>query len=214
MIVIDSAASHHMVRDRSLFKDFINEKIDIKTGNPHSKLTAVGFGTASILTNGKVLELKNCLLVPSISQQLISLVRLIEDSIHISKKDDRFEISNNSGILLTGEIVDNLLHSSYSKVPSAFISTVDHTLWHNRLGHPKDHVMQLMNLPVSTSKGLCEVCNCSKLTLNPFKSHFSPVQSPLQRLHMDLVGPINPPSLSGFKYFMTIVDQYSSFKFV
>jgi transposase InsO family protein len=31
---------------------------------------------------------------------------------------------------------------------------------------------------------------------------------------MDLVGPINPSSISGYKYFLTIVDQYSSFKFV
>jgi transposase InsO family protein len=31
---------------------------------------------------------------------------------------------------------------------------------------------------------------------------------------MDLVGPINLSSVSGFKYFLTIVDQYSSFKFV
>jgi hypothetical protein len=31
---------------------------------------------------------------------------------------------------------------------------------------------------------------------------------------MDLVGPITPSTVSGFKYFFTIVDQYSSFKFV
>jgi hypothetical protein len=31
---------------------------------------------------------------------------------------------------------------------------------------------------------------------------------------MDLVGPINPPSVSGFKYFLTVVDQFSSFKFI
>jgi hypothetical protein len=37
MIVVDSAASHHMVRDRSLFNTFTQEKIEIKTGNPDSR---------------------------------------------------------------------------------------------------------------------------------------------------------------------------------
>jgi hypothetical protein len=30
---------------------------------------------------------------------------------------------------------------------------------------------------------------------------------------MDLVGPITPPSVSSFNYVLTVVDQYSSFKF-
>jgi hypothetical protein len=30
---------------------------------------------------------------------------------------------------------------------------------------------------------------------------------------MDLVGPITSPSVSGFNYILTVVDQYSSFKF-
>jgi hypothetical protein len=31
---------------------------------------------------------------------------------------------------------------------------------------------------------------------------------------LDLVGPVNPSSVSGFWYFLTCVDQFSSFKFV
>jgi transposase InsO family protein len=75
--------------------------------------------------------------------------------------------------------------------------------------------MKAMGLPVSPSNGSsCEVCNCSKMTMNPFPSHFLPALFSLHCLHMDLVAPFNPPSVSGFKYFLTVVDQYSSFKFV
>ncbi|PLW49573.1 hypothetical protein PCASD_02215 [Puccinia coronata f. sp. avenae] len=52
------------------------------------------------------------------------------------------------------------------------------------------------------------------MTLLPFSGHFLPAPSPLFRLHMDLVGPITPASISGFRYFLTVVDQFSSFKFV
>jgi hypothetical protein len=37
---------------------------------------------------------------------------------------------------------------------------------------------------------------------------------PLHCLHMDLVGPITPASISGFKFFMMVIDQFSSFEFV
>ncbi|MBW0515855.1 hypothetical protein O181_055570 [Austropuccinia psidii MF-1] len=52
------------------------------------------------------------------------------------------------------------------------------------------------------------------MTLKPFKSHFDEVEKALDCLHLDLVSPIFPPSVSGYRYFLTIVDQYTSFKFV
>ncbi|MBW0559713.1 hypothetical protein O181_099428 [Austropuccinia psidii MF-1] len=46
----------------------------------------------------------------------------------------------------------------------------------------------------------------------PFKSHFTPTTKPLDSLHMDLIGPISPPSNSGHCYILTIMDQHTSFK--
>jgi hypothetical protein len=73
-IVIDSGASHHMLRTRDVFSTFTSERIIIKTGNPDAPLIASGHGTANIFTNGRIVTLVDCLLVPKISQQLISLV--------------------------------------------------------------------------------------------------------------------------------------------
>jgi transposase InsO family protein len=209
--VVDLAASHHMIRDKRWFTAFTSEKIVIKTGNPDSPLTAIGHGTAKVVIGGKTMILHDCLLVPKISQQLISLVRLIKNSITIVKEGSKFEILDSSGLIFSGDIVDNLLHSHFGCRSTAL---VNYTTWHQRLGHPSRQVMKTMKLPVSDEGDICEVCICSKMTSSPFSSHFSPVSSPLHRLHMDLVGPITPPSVSGFKYFFTLVDQYSSFKFV
>jgi hypothetical protein len=210
-VVIDSGASHHMLRSRNLFTSFTPEKIVIKTGNPNAPLIASGHGTAEIFTNGRVVTLVEFLLVPSITKQLLSLVQFINSSIKITKNSQYFDISDDSGSLFSGEIIDNLLHSNFSQCPKAPINfkSGNHELWHHRLGHPSDHVMKAMGLPGSSNSSMCAVCICTKMTLIPFSSHF-----PLQRLHMDLVGPITPPSNSGFKYFFTIVNQYSSFKFV
>ncbi|MBW0534843.1 hypothetical protein O181_074558 [Austropuccinia psidii MF-1] len=46
----------------------------------------------------------------------------------------------------------------------------------------------------------------------PFKSHFNPATKPLDCLHMDLIGPISPPSNSGNRYILTIINQHTSFK--
>lgn len=52
------------------------------------------------------------------------------------------------------------------------------------------------------------------MTRLPFLSHFSPVNKVLDTIHLDLVGPISAPSTKGTKYFLTITDQFSSFKTV
>jgi transposase InsO family protein len=200
-----------MVRDKKWFSSFTPGRIIIQTGNPDAPLIAEGHGEARVFVGGKEMILRECLLVPKISQQLISLVRLIDTSITIAREKSRFKVSNSSGVIFEGDIIDNLLHSSFGSLSTAL---VNHTTWHQRLGHPSEQVMKNMNLPVSNNDGVCEVCVCSKMTSSPFSGHFSPVHSPLFRLHLDLVGPITPTSVSGFKYFLTIVDQYSSFKFV
>ncbi|MBW0536448.1 hypothetical protein O181_076163 [Austropuccinia psidii MF-1] len=48
----------------------------------------------------------------------------------------------------------------------------------------------------------------------PFDNQFEHVSKPLDCVHLDLVGPIHPASASGFRYFLTIVDQATSFKII
>jgi hypothetical protein len=205
-----------MLSDQSLFTSFVNQKVTIKTGNRVDNLFASGIGDTSVNVNGKTQHLSGCLFVPDISQQLVSLVRLINGSVMIKKENDLFTISDDNGQLFSRYVLDNLLQVLYSQCPKAMVSSTkpNHSTWHQRLGHPGNDVIKTMNLPQQTAEGLCEVCTCSKITLLPFPSHFPSVTRPLERLHMDLVGPITPASVSGFKYFLTVVDQYSSFKFV
>ena len=165
------------------------------------------------------MTLKNCLFIPSISQQLLSLVQILNDSLCITRNEQSFTLGNQQGTLLTGTICDNLLLVKVSPLPpQSLVSTgnkkdVGAPLWHNRLGHPGNLALKHLHLP-TLGDDPCKVCLCSKMTLLPFSGHFAPAPSPLFCIHMDLVGPITPASVSGFKYFLTVVDQFSSFKLV
>ncbi|CAI7904343.1 unnamed protein product [Closterium sp. NIES-54] len=55
----------------------------------------------------------------------------------------------------------------------------------------------------------CPTCLETKFTKFPFSSGTGPAKAPLALVHMDVVGPTRAPSLSGSRYFLTIVDDHT-----
>jgi hypothetical protein len=120
--IVDSEATHHMIRNRSLFTNLAACSTEIKTGNPDAPVFAHGRGTAVIHIDGADMTLKNCLFVPSISQQLLSLVQLLEDSICITRHGNTFSLKHQSGILMRGVICGGLLLVTASSVPWVMVA--------------------------------------------------------------------------------------------
>ncbi|MBW0528112.1 hypothetical protein O181_067827 [Austropuccinia psidii MF-1] len=85
-------------------------------------------------------------------------------------------------------------------------------IWHNRLGHPGISVLKAMGLPSNCQNYL--VCQTNKSHQLPYSNNFEEAKSPLGCLHLDLIGPISPASVSGCSYFLTTVDQATGFKIV
>ncbi|CAI7850594.1 unnamed protein product [Closterium sp. NIES-54] len=56
--------------------------------------------------------------------------------------------------------------------------------------------------------GSCPICLETKFTKFPFSSGKGPAKAPLALVHMDVVGPTRAPSVSGIRYFLTIVDDH------
>jgi hypothetical protein len=96
---------------------------------------------------------------------------------------------------------------------SHVVSSTD--LWHRRLGHLSSSRLDfmaknLLHFPFKF-KNACEVCALSKQCRLPFStSSISSVRS-FELIHCDIWGPYKIPSLSGAKYFLTVVDAYSRF---
>ncbi|MBW0530644.1 hypothetical protein O181_070359 [Austropuccinia psidii MF-1] len=89
--------------------------------------------------------------------------------------------------------------------------TLKYSHWHARLGNPSN--LTLKPLGLHNENDPCQVCVKAKFTMLPFKGNSDEVHKPLDCLHLDLVGSISTPSASGHRYFLTIVDQFTSFKF-
>ncbi|CAI7909038.1 unnamed protein product, partial [Closterium sp. NIES-53] len=95
----------------------------------------------------------------------------------------------------------------------------DWETWHERLCHINIPMLQklvkdgsLKGLEVKgTAKeiGSCPICLETKFTKFSFSSGTGPAKAPLVLVHMDVVGPTRAPSLSGSRYFLTIVDDHT-----
>ncbi|MBW0525433.1 hypothetical protein O181_065148 [Austropuccinia psidii MF-1] len=118
----------------------------------------------------------------------------------------------NGKTLLNGEIINQLMNIKYD-LPTTFLMTANGTLpWHGRLGHPGPDVLKSLGL--SNSQTPCLICETSKYHRLAFNHHFTPASKSLDSIHIDVVGPITPPSISGFRYLLRIVDQSTFFKII
>ncbi|GJV45376.1 ribonuclease H-like domain-containing protein [Tanacetum coccineum] len=100
---------------------------------------------------------------------------------------------------------------SNSSIASCYVSKI---LWHQRLGHPVDQVLHVLKTALNldghyTSDHLSDTCNKAKQTTEPFL--FSDHKSTKigQLVHLDVWGPYKVVSRDGFRYFLTIVDDFS-----
>jgi transposase InsO family protein len=97
-------------------------------------------------------------------------------------------------------------------------------LWHRRLAHvgmknlhkllKGEHILGLTNVHFEKDR-ICSACQAEKQVRvhHPHKNIMT-TDRPLELLHMDLFGPIANISISGSKYFLVIVDDYSHFTWV
>ena len=87
------------------------------------------------------------------------------------------------------------------------ILTLQH---HCRLGHPSLQNLKSLVLSCRQIESLqCEECQLGKHHRVPFASRReSHVFSPFHLVYSDIWGPINTPSLLGFRYFVNFVDYY------
>ncbi|MBW0500217.1 hypothetical protein O181_039932 [Austropuccinia psidii MF-1] len=182
----------------------------VLTGDPTSNLFAEGIGSVNVMVEGKALTLENCIYMPKISHNLISLLELFKSSITIEKlASDLFVIKHSNKEILSGKLSNRLMTVLHQ--PAKALVSIG-ALWHQRLGHPSNQSVKALGLP--SPHDPCEICLTGKSSLLSFPGSFDQVQNPLDCVHLDVVGPVNPSSNTGLKYFLTIVDQFTSFKSV
>lgn len=234
-LILDSGASEHIVPDRSYFNSYssdvpLSEAFIYTADNmPHE---VKGHGLVELLLHQGSQSTKvaiHALHVPSLGQHLISLSCINKrGGVSFSLNEHGVPALNYQGhtwadvnttanglLVLSGHVLrpansDACLHR---QALSAGMS------WHLRLGHPGLPVMKSLSakgiLPKLAASEIaevqgCEVCVSAKAKQSPH-SHESQstkeCNSKMDRIHLDLVGPISVASHNGgFTYFQSCME--------
>ncbi|PLW55770.1 hypothetical protein PCANC_01615 [Puccinia coronata f. sp. avenae] len=222
--VLDTGASHHMFNNVKFLLDATPCHIAISTGRGSEDLFAEQIGTAAVIQDsGKVVLLQEALFVPGLTWNLISIGKLMKDSVRIEKVGNTHVVNIDHLSRFTCSMINGVLEviSSIGPVTASFAAislnthsspTTPFKTWHSRLGHAG---IARIKLAIPGEKmeveGSCDPCMKGKLSRLPFRGHFDPTVAPLQVIHGDIVGPITPSTNSGKRYFLTLIDQHTGY---
>ena len=234
--VLDSGATHHMVHDKSMFVNFeeIND-VNIVVGDGGA-LPASGKGDVFVrmlLPQNKVkrCKLKNVLFVPKLAHNLISIPQMtMKNNVKAVFFENSCKILNRYDKLVAyGKRVGNLfvLDCERERPAEANVSTTNcamQYLWHRRLCHigfnnvrkiVKDNLVSGIDFKLCSDDHHCESCYDGKNHRVPFPTHKSQKNRKiLDVIHSDLCGKIQPASIGGGSYFMTLIDDASRYCWV
>ncbi|XP_074298898.1 uncharacterized protein LOC141629872 [Silene latifolia] len=118
-----------------------------------------------------------------------------------------------------------LLHAENNKTATAnianiqdatvnsVVSTVSCYIWHNRIGHLPLYMLKHLRFDVSSvlehKLRSCSICAKARQHRLSFNVSNTISFSSFEMIHIDLWGPYHTPTCNGYKYFLTIVDDFS-----
>ena len=233
--VLDSAATIHICCDKELF-DYINPvNTSIKWGNNTSNtIKASGIGDISLkfLSTDQNAKLTGVLYIPELRVNLISLALLAKKDITLNFTKDYITIykPNSKAVLARGLYKDNVVsfkvasnkRDSSLQDRNIVLSTQStYNPWHQRLGHIGGKALMALpnnvqGLNVDFSKYTdnfrdCETCIKSKGTQKINREVSTKPYWFLEKVTIDIGGPIKPTSSRGFRYYITFLDAATGY---
>ena len=221
--IIDSGANQHMTNSTTNMFNVVDiTSLMLTVGHPNGTMAKVVAIGSLKLTNNIVLF--DVLVVPDYNVSLLSVNKMIKDSKFFVGFDEQkcyIQDLNLGKIVGTGSqsaglyLFDGNTHGEYVSglCNSGFICYVSRDLWHCRLGHPADQVMNVLQKTIGFRKGdqstPCDICHKAKQTREPFPLSDHKSVSIGDLIHCDIWGPYRVTSRDGFRYFLTIVDDFS-----
>ncbi|RVW51959.1 Retrovirus-related Pol polyprotein from transposon TNT 1-94 [Vitis vinifera] len=197
--IIDSGATHHVCNDISLFDSSIdvqNVRVTLPTG-----ITVPIDRVGSVILS-KDVKLLNVLFVPTFRYNLLSEPSRGKMIGKGSRKGQLYQLDFDS-------FVADKAFVAASRIPTSNILS----LWHSRLGHPSfsrlKGLQSILDFDSSFDLTPCNVCPLAKQRCLPYISLNKRCSSTFDLLHLDIWGPFSVGSVEGYKFFLTIVDDYS-----
>ena len=221
--LFDTGSDEHLVRDKTILTNYTNVSVSLVSAGNHP-LPVCGMGDLPLLPN---FHLRNVLHVPSLEGNIVSIGKLFDAGyrVQFSGSGEHMTVSDGKGqVLLTANKVLGETQWLYNPASVLKVSAppkksqVSSALWHRRLGHAGES-RTLGTLGVATGlptklQGVidCNVCTKAKMTRTKIgKGPVPKAGSCFDLVHSDICGPSDELSFTGFKYFISFVDDYSRY---
>jgi hypothetical protein len=226
--ILDSAYSYHVCINKDWFSTYdpVQNGGLVRMGD-NIPCEVIGIGSVKIRTyDGMTRTLTDVRHIPTMFNNLISLGTLDNLGYKYFTSGGVLNVSKGSLIVMKGVMKSTNLYilSGDTIIGTAAVSSVaavtsencsDSKLWHIRLGH-----MSQLGLAELSKRGLlkgynnnelevCEHCIFGKHKRVKFNTSVHITEGILDYVHADLWGASWKHSLGGYRYMLTIIDDYS-----
>ena len=218
--IIDSGANDHMCFNESLFSSLVPLATPLHISLPNGNIISINSSGQVQLTPDIVLN--NVLFVPSFTYNLLSVSKLTQQLngiVHFTDELCYLQGSSLKKPLVLGKahkglyLVSSTVQSSPQTLSPALSATSCNNsslLWHARLGHLPANKIKTLQLCTDVSTIIpCTVCAKARQHRLPFPHSVIHSTAKFQLLHVDIWGPYHTPTYNKFRYFLTIVDDFS-----
>lgn len=222
--VLDSGASNHMSGARTAFCDIDSSVTGSVRFGDGSLARIEGIGTMLLACKtGEHRALSNVYFLPHLTANIISVGQLEEIGYQVLVEDGMMRIRDEERRLVAK------VHRNPGRLyvldvtiaqPVCLLAHGEEEawVWHACFGHINFAALLKMGreglvrgMPLLTQvEQVCDACLAGKQRRAPFPQRaLGRSTEALQLLHGDLCGPISPPTPSGNRYFLLLVDDYS-----
>ncbi|KAE8676041.1 hypothetical protein F3Y22_tig00111634pilonHSYRG00007 [Hibiscus syriacus] len=206
--IVDSGCSNHMTGDKQKLQnlsEYNGGRVVVIADNSRLPITHIGM-----------------------KKNLLSVAQLTSSGHYVLFGPQDVKVYRDVKISETPTMEGRRLESIY--VMSAEFAYVDRTrknetsdLWHMRLGHVSYSKLSVM-VKKSMLKGLpqldvrtntvCAGCQYGKAHQLPYNESKFKAKEPLELVHSDVFGPVKQQSISGMRYMVTFIDDFSRYVWV
>ena len=225
-LLLDTGATSHIINDKSKFVDF-DKKFDPRThfielADGSRANVVLGKGNAKVKlydVNGILQDvvLNNALYIPSYNQNIFSVPAAIDKGANITLDKDFKSFRAPNGTLFDIQQRGRLF---YLNSVSSQDNTTTLMAWHKIMGHCNFNDLRKLQNVVEGMKIVddrqCECAICTQGKMYQFRNRKpdEKAKEPLEFVHCDLAGPIDPIAKDGFKYALSFVDDYTGINMV
>ena len=229
-ILVDCGATAHVITDIEKFSFFENDFdpnktfIELADGSKNNNI-ALKKGTAKVTLedihgNQHDIHLKSALYVPSFNQNILSVQAAVAKGSNIEFSQHGATLRTKDGTKFKIKKRGKLYFLNKCSIKKINGVAVKHDLstWHKIFGHcnipdilKMESCVDGMNITPKNHSLPCETCTLGKMPNVRSREPDEKATTPLELIHCDLAGPVEPISMNGFKYVLTFTDDYSGF---